>query len=91
MNDRFNQMNVWERGGFKRRYMKRYQIQEALGMKVEYYKTGNISHAYIGENHISNCEARRILNSAVYYDVVNECWNFGYLEDYKNEILTYFA
>ena len=42
-----------------------------LGMEVSYYKTGNVSSAAIDGEHISNCEARRIMGSKAYFDLTD--------------------
>lgn len=91
--ERFDALNVWEKGNRKRAYIRPWQIKEALGMKVEYYKTGNIAHASYdnGERHMSNAEARRVLNAGAYYDLKTNKWNLGYLENYEDYILDYFG
>ena len=42
-----------------------------LGMEVEYYRSGNISSAAIDGEHVSNCEARRIIGSKAYFDLTD--------------------
>lgn len=91
--ERFNALNVWEKGNHKRGYIRTWQIKEALRMKVEYYKTGNIANASYDndERYMSNSEARKVLNTKAYYDFRTNEWNLGYLEKYKDYILKYFA
>ena len=58
---------VWVGGYHKRLYLN----AKALGLKCDYYHSGNISRAWVNGEDISNCEARRILNSGAYIDLVS--------------------
>ena len=58
---------VWVGGKHKRLYLN----AKALGLKCDYYHTGNISRAWANGEDISNCEARRILNAGAYIDLVS--------------------
>ena len=58
---------VWVGGKHKRLYLN----AKALGLKLDYYHTGNISRAWVNGDDISNCEARRILGAGAYIDMVS--------------------
>ena len=58
---------VWVGGKHKRLYLN----AKALGLKCDYYNTGNISRAWVNGEDISNCEARRILGAGAYIDLVS--------------------
>ena len=68
-----NRIKELEGLGFKRwtkRNMDRLYINAgALGLKCDYYNTGNIRNALFNDEHISNCEARRIKAAKTYIDV----------------------
>ena len=58
---------VWVGGKHKRLYLN----AKALGLKCDYYHTGNISRAWANGEDISNCEARRIINAGAYINLVS--------------------
>ena len=58
---------VWVGGKHKRLYLS----AKALGLKCDYYHSGNISRAWVNGEDISNCEARRILGAGAYIDLVS--------------------
>ena len=58
---------VWVVRKLKRLYLN----AKALGLKLDYYHTGNISRAWVNGEDISNCEARRILGAGAYIDMVS--------------------
>ena len=58
---------VWVGGKHKRLYLN----AKALGLKLDYYHTGNISHAWVDGETISNCEAYRITGAGAYIDMVS--------------------
>ena len=58
---------VWAGGKHKRLYLN----AKALGLKCDYYHSGNISRAWVNGEDISNCEARRILGAGAYIDLVS--------------------
>lgn len=58
---------VWVGGKHKRLYLN----AKALGLKCDYYHSGNISRAWVNGEDISNCEARRILGAGAYIDMVS--------------------
>jgi len=58
----------WRKGDRHRVYINRHVLQRLLGLEVRYYHTGNIRHAELRGQHISNSEARRILNSEIFWE-----------------------
>ena len=58
---------IWIGGSHKRLYLN----AKALGLKCDYYHSGNISRAWVNGDDISNCEARRILNAGAYINLVS--------------------
>ena len=58
---------VWVGGKHKRLYLN----AKALGLKCDYYHSGNISRAWVNGEDISNCEARRILGAGAYRELVS--------------------
>ena len=60
--------NRWTKGNFDRLYIN----ASTLGLECEYYKTGNINHAYFNGEHISNCEAYRMKAAKTYIDIKTE-------------------
>ena len=58
---------VWVGGKHKRLYLN----AKALGLKLDYYHTGNISHAWVNGETISNCEAYRITGAGADIDLVS--------------------
>ena len=67
---------VWVGGKHKRLYLN----AKALGLKCDYYHSGNISHAWVNGEDISNCEARRILGAGAYIDLVSG----GFIDDRRH-------
>ena len=62
---------LWEQGTMRRVYFN--SIAQRLGLEIDHYNTGNISHAKIHGETISNCSARRLLSAIdgmkIYYDL----------------------
>ena len=58
---------VWVGGKHKRLYLN----AKALGLKCDYYHSGNISHAWVDGETISNCEAYRITGAGAYIDMAS--------------------
>ena len=58
---------IWIGGSHKRLYLN----AKALGLKCDYYHSGNVSRAWVNDEAISNCEARRILGAGAYIDLVS--------------------
>jgi len=58
----------WRKGDRHRVYINRHVLQRLLSMEVRYYNTGNIRHAELRGQHISNSEARRILASEIFWE-----------------------
>ena len=68
-------INEWtDRKGNTRRYINGW-LEALYGLEVEYYKTGNINHAYISETDtdqepgvLTNAGARRLMGAKVWLD-----------------------
>ena len=58
----------WTKGNMDRMYIN----PQALGLQVEYYKTGNISDSIWNGERISHAEARRMLNAKTYIDLKDD-------------------
>ena len=56
----------WTKNGMDRLYVDARRI----GLEVDYYKTGNVSGATFNNCSISNSEARRMLSSKTYIDLI---------------------
>lgn len=62
----------WTKQGFNGKvYDRIYFNATDLGMEVSYYRSGNISSAAVDGEHISNCEARRIMGGKAYFDLTD--------------------
>lgn len=55
----------WQKGNFDRIYFN----ASSLGLRCEYYKTGNISSAWFNDESISNCAGRRLKAAKTFVDV----------------------
>lgn len=77
----------WTKEGWNgKKYDRIYFNAEDLGLEVRKYKTGNVAEAYVNGEKISNSEARRILNSKAYYDIIEDKLHMdSYMEDYFGE------
>src|ERR1041385_5685450 len=77
---------LWEKNSMKRIYFNTEVIAKAIGLDVDYYKTGNISGATLQGKLISNSEAKRILNgiNKVHYDFADG--KFHWSDDYDNNV-----
>lgn len=63
--------NVWEKYGRKRIYIDSdEEIEKVFGLSLSRYNTGNICSARLNGETISNCQARRLLSFAPYYDCI---------------------
>ena len=67
---------VWVGGKHKRLYLN----AKDLGLKCDYYHSGNISRAWVNGEDISNCEARKILGAGAYIDLVSG----GFIDDRRH-------
>lgn len=72
----------WQKGSHHRIYFGAKALKELIGLEVKYYKTGNVADAFLNGERISNSEARRILGTRGYYDVVA-----GEFKDFPYEII----
>jgi len=64
---------LWERVGgngrtYRRVYLNEPEWWDVVDASVTYYKTGNISNAWLNGEKISNCRARRELMGSIYFD-----------------------
>lgn len=60
-------LNHWTKGNHDRTYINEWE--ETAGLEIDRYKTGNISQASLKDvGKISNREAGRLLNLAIYID-----------------------
>ena len=58
----------WTKGPYDRMYIN----ASDLGLTLTYYKTGNVSSAYLGETRLSNSEGRRLKASKTYIDLTTD-------------------
>jgi hypothetical protein len=65
----------WQKGDKHRIYFNTRETSEAIGLKVDFYKTGNVSSATINGDHISNSRARGIL-----FDLQNGGFHYDFLD-----------
>ena len=56
----------WQKGGHDRLYVN----ADVLGLEVDYYKSGNVHSATFDGYSISNAEARRMMYSKTYIDLI---------------------
>ena len=83
--------NVWEKGSFHRLYLAPVKVAKAIGMSVEYYKSGKVRSARMnGESISNNCcyEALTSWNGA-YIDLLTGEMHgrYGYAVRYEDEIM----
>ena len=60
----------WQKTGNRKSFDRLYVDARNLGLNVSYYKTENVSGATFDGCKISNCEARRMLSSKTYIDLI---------------------
>ena len=58
--------NRWTKGDMDRLY---FNIEKSEYFEVEYYKSGNVSSAYLEGEHISNAEAYRLMSVKCFIDL----------------------
>lgn len=62
-------LNTWTaKNGTTRTYVNGWH--EAAGIEIDYYKTGNISSAYVKDERVSNSKAGSLLGIKVWIDEV---------------------
>ena len=76
MNEEKNILNIeelekkgfsrWTKGGMDRLY---FDVKKAECLDVDYYKSGNVSSAYLEGERISNAEAYRIMSVKCFIDL----------------------
>ena len=70
--------NEWQKNGHHRVYLN--DLPRWYGLEITRYGTGNISHALLNGEQISNNEARKTISrlgldlGKVYYDVADDLW-----------------
>ena len=61
--------NRWTKGDMDRLY---FNIEKSEYFEVEYYKSGNVSSAYLEGERISNAEAYRLMSVKCFIDLKND-------------------
>ncbi|KAB8312942.1 hypothetical protein EH228_04495 [Erwinia endophytica] len=61
-------MHVWEKGDYRRIYIKAEHYEAVFGLKTQHYKTGNIKSAMLNGQEISNSKAYKLCSTASYFD-----------------------
>lgn len=64
-----NGFKRWTKGDYDRLYINDFEL---LGLFVDYYNTGNVCYAEFNGEKISNRQAKKMLNCAVYIDLNND-------------------
>ncbi len=65
--------SVWENHGMKRLYISEEKLNELVGLKIDYYNTGNVSSIYLNGDSISNTKGRKMMiTGKFYYDYNTE-------------------
>lgn len=72
-------LTIWEKNGRKRGYLKADAIEKALGLEVEFYKSGNAKHVIQDGYEISNGKYNKLIGrfENQYYDYVSKSWSFS--------------
>ena len=72
-------LTIWEKNGRKRGYLKADAIEKALGLEVEFYKSGNAKHVIQDGFEISNGRYNKLIGKFEnsYYDFVSKSWSFN--------------
>ena len=61
--------NRWAKGDMDRLY---FNVEKSEYLDVDYYKSGNVSSAYLEGERISNAEAYRIMSVKCFIDLKND-------------------
>ena len=61
--------NRWTKGDMDRLY---FNIEKSEYLDVDYYKSGNVSSAYLNGERISNAEAYRLMAVKCFIDLKND-------------------
>ena len=74
-------LKVWSKGDMERIYINHEHLKVVFGLEICKYNTGNISSAYLNDERISNCKARKLIfGKKIYFDVkLNQFVNAGEL------------
>lgn len=77
----------WTKGGHDRLYLNG-AVSDLIGLKIECYKSGNISSATLNGEKISNSKAGKILYgfSGTYLDL-SDCMLYKMYSDYQEELI----
>lgn len=72
-------LKIWEKNGKKRGYLTADAIEKALGLEVEFYKSGNAKHVIQDGFEISNGRYNKLIGKFEnsYYDFVSKSWSFN--------------
>lgn len=72
-------LKIWEKNGKKRGYLKAEAIEKALGLVVDFYKSGNAKHVIQDGYEISNGRYNKLIGKFEnnYYDFVSKSWSFN--------------
>ena len=72
-------LKIWEKNGKKRGYLTADAIERALGLEVEFYKSGNAKHVIQDGFEISNGRYNKLIGKFEnsYYDFVSKSWSFN--------------
>ena len=73
---------LWEKESMRRVY---FNAETALNMEISRYKTGNINHASINGESISNSEAYRALNCKFWFDLTDGKFHDKGLDSVHNQ------
>ena len=72
-------LKIWQKNGKKRGYLTADAIEKALGLEVEFYKSGNAKHVIQDGYEISNGRYNKLIGKFEnnYYDFVSKSWSFN--------------
>lgn len=81
--------NLWEKYGKRRVYFDRDMVMDLCGVKVDYYKSGNVRHAELDGVQLSNTDGHRWLSSCdgIFYDLVTGKFGVKYGSSYTDSAI----
>ena len=81
--------NLWEKYGKRRVYFDRDMVMDLCGVKVDYYKSGNVRYAEVDGVQLSNTDGRRWLSSCdgIFFDLVSGQFGAKYGGSYVNSAI----
>ena len=65
----------WIKGDMDRIYIDDKDLKAVFGLKIEYYKTGNIKSAILNGDKLSNNKAYGLLRNRIYFDCKTNKFN----------------